>query len=104
MVLSEQDTQSTLFSQKQDVSNINIVMKIMYLAGHLYNCYIAHVFGYMINDYSLLVKMNQRLLNKLRYCKFVVTDSRHISQKQMDLIYLVHVQCHITVTNEPSSA
>ena len=98
MVLSEQDTQSTLFSQKQDVSNINIVMKIMYLAGHLYNCYIAHVFGYMINDYSLLVKMNQRLLNKLRYCKFVVTDSRHIECLYLTEADGLNISCTCTVS------
>ena len=66
-----QDTQSAHFSRKKDVSNVNIVLKTMCLDSYLHNWYIGHVLGYMMNDYTLLVKMNQKLLNKLRYCKLL---------------------------------
>ena len=40
-------------------------MKTMYPPGHHYNGFVAtHAFGHMMYGYTLLVPMNQRVLNK----------------------------------------
>ena len=60
------DTQSAQISQKQDRRNIYAIMKTMCPPGYHYNGFVAtHALGHMIYGYTLLVPMNQRVLNKL---------------------------------------
>ena len=60
------DTQSAQISQNQNEYNIYAVMKIMYRLGCHYNGFVAtHALGHMMYGYTLLVPMNQRVLNKL---------------------------------------
>ena len=61
------DTQSAQISQKQDEHNIYIyaIMKTMCPPGYHYNGFVAtHALGHMMCGYTLLVPMNQRVLNK----------------------------------------
>ena len=52
--------------QKQDGRNIYAIMKIMCPPGYHHNGFVAtHALGHMIYDYTLLVPMNQRVLNNL---------------------------------------
>ena len=61
-----QDTQSYEISQKQDGHNIYVIMKAMCPPGYHHNGFMAtHAFGHMMYGYTLLVPMNQRVLNKL---------------------------------------
>ena len=60
------DTQSAQISQKQVERNIYVIMKTMCPPGHHHNGFVAtHVLGHMMYGYTLLVPMNQRVLNKI---------------------------------------
>ena len=61
------DTQSAHISQKQDELNTYInVMKTMCPSGYHHNGFVAtHALGHIMYGYTLLVPMNQRVLNKL---------------------------------------
>ena len=59
------DTQSAQISQKQDERNIYVIMKTMYPPGYHHNGFVAtHALGHMMYGSTLLVPMNQRVLNK----------------------------------------
>ena len=59
------DTQRAQISHKQDERNIYVIMKIMCPPGYHHNGFVAtHALGHMIYGYTLLVPMNQRVLNK----------------------------------------
>ena len=59
------DTQSAQISQKQDERNIYVIMKTMCPPGYHHNGFVAtHVLGHMMYGYTLLVPVNQRVLNK----------------------------------------
>ena len=59
------DTQSAQISQKQDERNIYAIMKTMCPPGYHHNGFVAiHALGHMMYGYTLLVPMNQRVLNK----------------------------------------
>ena len=65
MVISIHDTQSAQISQNDDGRNIYAIMKIMYPPGYHHNDFVAtHALRHMIYSYTLLVPMNQRVLNK----------------------------------------
>ena len=58
------DTQSAQISQKQDERNIYAIMKTMCPPGYHHNGFVAtHALGHMMYSYTLLVPMNQRVLN-----------------------------------------
>ena len=60
------DTQSAQISQNQNEYNIYAIMKTMYRLGYHYNGFVAtHALGHMMYGYTLLVPMNQRVLDKL---------------------------------------
>ena len=60
------DTQSAQILQKQDGRNIYVVMKTIFPPGYHHNGFMAtHALGHMMYGYTLLVPMNQRVLNKL---------------------------------------
>ena len=60
------DTQSAQISQKQDECNIYVIMKTMCRPGYDHNGFVAtRALGCMMYGYTLLVTMNQRVLNKL---------------------------------------
>ena len=61
------DTQSApQISQKQDEHNIYVIMKTMCSPSYHHNDFVAtHALKHMIYVYTLLVPMNQRVLNKL---------------------------------------
>ena len=61
------DTQSApQISQKQDEHNIYVIMKTMCPPGYHHNGFVAtHALGHMMYSYTLLVPMNQSVLNKL---------------------------------------
>ena len=60
------DTQSAQILQKQDERNIYIIMKTMCPPGYHHNGFVAtHALGHMMYGYTLLVPMNQRVVNKL---------------------------------------
>ena len=59
------DTQSAQISQKQDERNIYVIMKTMCPPGYHHNGFVAtHALGNMMYGSTLLVPMNQRVLNK----------------------------------------
>ena len=59
------DTQSAQISQKQDERNIYVIMKTMCPPGYHNNGFVAtHALGHMMYGSTLLVPMNQRVLNK----------------------------------------
>ena len=59
------DTQSAQISQKQDERNIYAIMKTMCPPGYHHNGFVAtHALGHMMYGSTLLVPMNQRVLNK----------------------------------------
>ena len=59
------DTQSAQISQKQDERNIYVIMKTMCPPGYHHNGFVAtHALGHMMYGSTLLVLMNQRVLNK----------------------------------------
>ena len=59
------DTQSAQISQKQDERNIYVIMKTMCPPGYHHNGFVAtHALGHMMYGSTLLVSMNQRVLNK----------------------------------------
>ena len=59
------DTQSAQISQKQDERNIYVTMKTMCPPGYHHNGLVAtHAPGHMMYGSTLLVPMNQRVLNK----------------------------------------
>ena len=59
------DTQSPQISHKQDERNIYVIMKTMCPPGYHHNGFVAtHALGHMMCGYTLLVLMNQRVLNK----------------------------------------
>ena len=60
------NTQSAQISQKQDGRNIYVIMKTMYPPGCHHNGFMStHAPGHMMYGYTLLVPMNQRVLNKV---------------------------------------
>ena len=60
-----EDAQSAQISQKQDGSNIYAIMKTMCPPGYHHNDFVAtHALGHIMHGYTLLVPMNQRVLNK----------------------------------------
>ena len=60
------DTQSAQISQKQDERNVYVILKTMCPPGYHHNGFVAtHALGHMMYGYTLLVPMNQRVLNKL---------------------------------------
>ena len=60
------NTQNAQVSQRQDELNIYVIMKTMCPPGYRHNGFVAtHALGHMIYSYTLLVPMNQRVLNKL---------------------------------------
>ena len=59
------DTQSAQISQKQDERKIYVIMKTMCPPGYHHNGFVAtHALGHMMYGSTLLVPMNQRVLNK----------------------------------------
>ena len=59
------DTHSDQISQKQDERNIYVTMKTMCSSGYYHNGFVAtHALGHMMYGSTLLVPMNQRVLNK----------------------------------------
>ena len=59
------DTQSAQISQKQDEHNIYGIMKTMCPPGYHHNGFVVtHALGHMMYGSTLLVPMNQRVLNK----------------------------------------
>ena len=59
------NTQSAQISHKQDDRNIYVIMKTMCPPGYHQNGFVAtHALGHMMYSYTLLVPMNQRVLNK----------------------------------------
>ena len=59
------DTQNAQISQKQDERNIYVIMKTMCPPGYHHNGFVAtHALGHMMYGSTLLVPMNQRVLNK----------------------------------------
>ena len=59
------DTQSAQISQKQDERNIYVIMKTMCPPGYHHNGFVAtHALGHMMYGSTLLLPMNQRVLNK----------------------------------------
>ena len=62
------DIQSAQIPQEQDGPNIYAIMKTMCPPGYHHNGFVAtHVLGHMMYGYTLLVPMNQRVLNKQRF-------------------------------------
>ena len=60
------DTQSAQISQKQDEHNIYVIVKTMCPPDYLCNGFVAtHALGRMMYGYTLLIPMNQSVLNKL---------------------------------------
>ena len=60
------DTQSAQIPQKQDRHNKNEIMKLMCPPGYHHNGFVAtHAPVHMMYGYTLLVPMNQRLLNNV---------------------------------------
>ena len=58
------DTQCAQISHKQDERNINVIMKTTCPPGYHQNSFVAtHALGHMMYGYTLLVPMNQRVLN-----------------------------------------
>ena len=61
------NTQSPQMSQKQNEHNIYVIMKTICPPGYQYNGFVAtHAPGHMKYGQTLLVPMNQRVVNKLR--------------------------------------
>ena len=59
------DTQSAQISQKQDERNIYVIMKTMCPPDYHHNGFVAtHALGHMMYGSTLLVPMNQRVLNR----------------------------------------
>ena len=58
-------TQMTQISQKQGESNIYATMKTMCPSGFYHGFVATHVLGHMVYSYTLLVPMNQTVLNKV---------------------------------------
>ena len=59
------DKQSAQIPQKQDERNIYVIMKTMCPPGYHHNGFVAtHALGHMMYSSTLLVPMNQRVLNK----------------------------------------
>ena len=59
------DTENAKISQKQDGYNIYAIMKTKCPPGYHHNGFVAtHALGDMMYGYTLLVPMNQRVLNK----------------------------------------
>ena len=59
------DTQGGQISQKQHAINIYAIIKTMWPSGYYHNGFVAaHALGNMMYAYTLLVPMNQRMLNK----------------------------------------
>ena len=59
------DTHSAQISLKQDEHNIYGIMKTMCPPGYHHNGFVAtHALGHMMYGSTLLVPMNQRVLNK----------------------------------------
>ena len=72
------DTQSAQISQKQDERNIYVIMKTMCPPGYHHNGFVAtHALGHMMYGSTLLVPMNQRVLNK--------------QSKERIYIYIIHI-------------
>ena len=60
------DTQSAQISQKQDGRHIYAIMKTVCPPGYHHNGFVTiHEHGHIMYGYTLLVPINQRLLNKL---------------------------------------
>ena len=60
------NTHSAQISQKQDERNLYAIMKTMCPSGCHHNGFVAtHALGHMMYGYTLLVPINQRVLNKL---------------------------------------
>ena len=60
------NTQIAQIPQKQNEHNIYVIMKTMWPLGYHHNEFVAtHALGYMMYVYTLLVPINQKLLNKL---------------------------------------
>ena len=60
------DTQSAQILQEQDGPNIYAIMKTMCLPGYHHNGFVATMaLWHMMYGYTLVVPMNQRVLNKL---------------------------------------
>ena len=82
-------TQSAQISQKQNERNIYVIMKTMCRLRYHHNGFVAtHALGHMMWGYTLLVPMNQRVLNRLSKRhnisghKWSTTHSAQISQEQ----------------------
>ena len=66
MVISDHDTQSAQISQKQDERNIYAIMKTVWPPSYHHNGFVStHALGHMMDGYTLLVPMNQRVLKNL---------------------------------------
>ena len=60
------EPKSVQILQKQDEHYIHVVMKTMYPPGYHHNSFVAtNALGHMMYSYTLLVPMNQSVLNKL---------------------------------------
>ena len=58
---------SAQISQKQDGHNISVIMKTICPPGYQHNGFMTtHTLGHIMYGYTLLVPMNQRVINKLR--------------------------------------
>ena len=65
MVISHRDTQTTKISKKQDGRNIYVILKQTALAFIINSFVATHSLGNMMQDYTLLVTINQRVPSNL---------------------------------------
>ena len=71
------NTQSAQISQKQGRCNIYAIMKTMCPPSYRYNGFVGtHALGQMMYGYTLLVPMNQKVLNKLSK-EHIISDPWH---------------------------
>ena len=100
------DTQSARISQKQDEFNIYAIVKTMCTPGYHHNGFVAtDALGHMMYGYTLLVPLNQRVLNKLSK-KLNISGNKWSAthrvlkshRRQMSLIYMQwRKQCALPV-------
>ena len=83
-------TQSAQISQKQDEHNVYVIMKTICTSGYHRNGFVAtHALGYMMCSYTLLVPMNQRMLNKL--CKDHNISGNIYIYIYIYIIYIIYI-------------
>ena len=83
------DTQGAQISRKQDGRNMYVIMETMCPLGYHHNGFVAsHARGHMMYGYTLLVPMNQRVLNKLSKERIYKKDIEVFVGKNVFLIFL----------------